>query len=246
VHIWIRDLSELFGNFQHDPERLAILLQSLQGIKSYLGGILRCPHASASAGMIQALATAQVDGTAFSTDEVIANIIITLVGGHETTTNLIASGFLTLMQNQDAFEQLCSHPELINTAVEELLRYESPVQHTARIAPYDLELCGKKIAKGDRVVTVLAAANRDPAKFPDPDTLDLARADNRHLAFGWAAHFCFGAALARMEAQIAFPILFRRLVNPRLTDARLSWRHNAGLRGLTRLPITFDTSSATN
>ncbi len=193
--------------------------------------------------MIQALATARVDGSPLSTDEIVANIIITLVGGHETTTNLIASGFLTLMQNQDAFEQLRRHPELIDTAVEELLRYESPVQHTARIAPCDLELGGKKIAKGDRVVVVLAAANRDPAKFVDPDTLDLARADNRHLAFGWAPHFCFGAALARMEAQIAFPLLFRRLVNPRLTDSRLAWRHNAGLRGLTRLPIAFDTSS---
>ncbi|MGB7267359.1 MAG: cytochrome P450, partial [Terracidiphilus sp.] len=130
----------------------------------------------------------------------------------------------------------------IHTAVEELLRYESPVQHTARIAPYDLELCGKKIAKGDRVVAVLAAANRDPAKFADPDRLDLARADNRHLAFGWGPHFCFGAAIARMEAQIAFPLLFRRLVNPRLNESHLEWRHNAGLRGLTRLPLTFEAS----
>lgn len=242
VHIWIRDLSELFGNFQHDPERLSTLLESLRGLKSYLHGLLQCPQMPETAGMIQALATTRVDGSPLSTDEVIANIIITLVGGHETTTNLIASGFLTLMKNQDAFERMRRHPELIHTAVEELLRYESPVQHTARIAPYDLELCGKKIAKGDRVVAVLAAANRDPAKFVHPDTLDLARADNRHLAFGWASHFCFGAALARMEAQIAFPILFRRLINPCLLDSRLAWRQNAGLRGLTRLPIAFETS----
>ena len=243
VHIWIRDLSELFGNFQHDPERLTTLLQSLQSVKFYLDGILRCPRGQTTSGMIQALATARVDGSPLSTDEVIANIVITLVGGHETTTNLIASGFLTLMQNQNAFEHLRRHPESMNTAVEELLRYESPVQHTARIAPCDLQLGGKKIAKGDRVVAVLAAANRDPAKFVDPETLDLARADNRHLAFGWASHFCFGAAIARMEAQIAFPILFRTLVNPSLPDSRLAWRQNAGLRGLTRLPIAFETSS---
>ncbi len=242
VHIWIRDLSELFGNFQHDPERLAILFKSLQSMKSYLDGLLRCPHAHSTAGMIQALAAASVDGSQLSTEDVIANIIITLVGGHETTTNLIASGFLTLMEDQNAFEQMRRHPELIHTAVEELLRYESPVQHTARIAPYDLELCGKKIAKGDRVVAVLAAANRDPAKFADPDTLDLTRADNRHLAFGWGPHFCFGAAIARMEAQIAFPLLFRRLVNPRLNESHLEWRQNAGLRGLTRLPLAFETS----
>ncbi len=241
VHIWIRDLSELFGNFQHDPERLETLLQSLQSLKLYLDGILRGPQEHALAGMIQALATGRVDGSPLSTDEIIANIMITLVGGHETTTNLIASGFLTLMENRDAFEQLRCHPELIHTAVEELLRYESPVQHTARIAPCDLELNGKKIAKGDRVVVVLAAANRDPTKFADPDTLDLERAENRHVAFGWGPHFCFGAAIARMEAQIAFPILFRRLVNPRLIDSHLAWRNNAGLRGLTRLPIAFET-----
>ncbi len=243
VHLWTRDLSELFGNFQHDPERLTTLLQSLQSAKSYLNGLLRCPHEHTTAGMVQALSAARADGSPLPHDEIIANIVITLIGGHETTTNLIASGYLTLMQNQNAFEQLHSHPELMATAVEELLRYESPVQHTARIAPCDLELCGKKMAKGDRVVVVLAAANRDPARFVDPDNLDLARVDNRHLAFGWASHFCFGAALARMEAQIAFPILFRRLVNPRLSDPRLIWRQNAGLRGLTRLPMTFETSS---
>lgn len=241
VHLWIRDLSELFGNFQHDPDRLAILLKSLQSVKSYLDGMLQCPHATA--GMMQALAAARVEGSPLTEDEIIANIVITLIGGHETTTNLIASGFLTLMQNENIFEQLRNHPELMGAAVEELLRYESPVQHTARIAPQDLELSGKKLAKGERVVAVLAAANRDPARFADPDALDLARADNRHVAFGWASHFCFGAALARMEAQIAFPILFRRLVNPRLSDSRLVWRQNAGLRGLTGLPISFEASA---
>lgn len=242
VHLWIRDLSELFGNFQHDPERLATLLQSLQSVKSFLDGMLQCPHATT--GMIQALSAARVEGSPLTEEEIIANIVITLIGGHETTTNLIASGFLTLMQNPEAFEQLHGHPEWMGTAVEELLRYESPVQHTARIAPHDLELSGKKISKGDRVVAVLAAANRDPARFADPDTLDLARADNRHVAFGWASHFCFGASLARMEAQIAFPILFRRLVNPRLADSHLIWRQNAGLRGLTRLPLSFEASFA--
>jgi pimeloyl-[acyl-carrier protein] synthase len=242
VHVWIRDLSELFGNVQHDPDRLTTLLHSLQSLKSYLSSMLRCPHKQTTAGMIHALSAARVDGSPLSNDEIIANVIITLIGGHETTTNLIASGYLTLIQNQSTLEQLRRHPNLIGTAVEELLRYESPVQHTARIAPCDLELCGKKIAKGDRIVVVLAAANRDPARFADPDTLDLARADNRHLAFGWASHFCFGAALARVEAQIAFPILFRRLMNPRFSDSRLLWRQNAGLRGLTKLPISFETS----
>jgi pimeloyl-[acyl-carrier protein] synthase len=124
--------------------------------------------------------------------------------------------------------------------VEELLRYESPVQHTARIALTDSELAGKKIGKGGKVVAVLAAANRDPNRFIDPDRLDLLRADNRHLAFGWGAHFCFGAPLTRMEGQIAFTTLLRRLCSLRLDDQKLEWRENAGLRGLRSLKVSFD------
>jgi cytochrome P450 len=103
-----------------------------------------------------------------------------------------------------------------------------------------MELGGKNIRKGAKVVAALAAANRDPNRFPDPDRLDLLRSDNRHLAFGWAAHFCFGAPLARMEGQIAFNILLSRFKNPFLLDGKLQWRENAGLRGLTRLRVGFD------
>ena len=171
--------------------------------------------------------------------EVIANVIITLIGGHETTMNLIASGFLTLLRNPGSYEQLRSRPEIIASAVEELLRFESPVQHTARIAPADMQLGGKLIKKGSRVVVVLAAADRDPNRFPNPDCIDLTRTDNRHLAFGWAAHVCFGAPLARMEGQVAFNALLNRLGSPELTGEPLQWRENAGLRGLTALRITF-------
>jgi cytochrome P450 len=183
--------------------------------------------------------TAEVDGSRLSDEEVIANTIITLIGGHETTTNLIASGFKTLLSNPEAFQLFRSRPEIAASAVEELLRYESPVQHTARIAPAEMQLGGKTIRKGSRVVAVLAAANRDPIRFPDPDRLDLLRPDNRHVAFGWAAHFCFGAPLARIEGQIAFKTLLRRLSNPVLLDKKWEWRENAGLRGLTKLNVRF-------
>jgi hypothetical protein len=169
-----------------------------------------------------------------------------LIGGHETTTNLIASGFLTLLQNPESFLLLRTRPEIVGSAVEELLRFESPVQHTARIAPADMQLRGRTIRKGSRVVAVLAAANRDPNRFPDPDRLDLLRTDNRHLAFGWAAHFCFGAPLARMEGQIAFNKLLHRLSRPALMDRNWTWRSNAGLRGLTSLNISFDPVVSTN
>ena len=127
----------------------------------------------------------------------------------------------------------------MKSAVEELLRYESPSQHTARIAAEDTILGEKLIKKNFAVMAIMAAANRDPARFPNPDQLDFTRADNRHLAFGWAAHFCFGAPLARMEGRIAFAVLLRRLADIRLQDLPLVWRGNSGLRGLVSLPIVF-------
>jgi hypothetical protein len=129
---------------------------------------------------------------------------------------------------------------LIPSAVEELLRYESPSQHTARLAPADAELGGKLIRKRQAVIAVMGAGNRDPERFPEPDVLDLSRKNNQHLAFGWAAHFCFGAALARLEGQIAFDTILRRLPQLKLNlQGPLVWRHNLGLRGLTSLPVTF-------
>jgi hypothetical protein len=184
--------------------------------------------------------TAQVDGNRLSDDEVIANTIVTLIGGHETTTNLIASGFLRLLGEPESLQQLLRNPEIIPSAVEELLRLESPVQNTVRIAPHEMELGGKTIPEGSKVVVVLAAANRDPERFPDPDRMNLLRPDNRHLAFGWASHFCFGAPLARMQGQVAFRKLVSRLSRPAVIDQKPTWRSNAGLRGLTSLNIRFD------
>jgi pimeloyl-[acyl-carrier protein] synthase len=240
IHAWIIDLAEVLGNFQHDPDRVEEIVQSLEDLKIYVAARtkeqLQCP----TGGLINSLMTAEIDGQRLSDEEVVANTIITLIGGHETTTNLIASGFLTLLRDPECFRHLRDRPEIVASAIEELLRFESPVQHTARIAPADLRLGEKMIQKGSRVVVVLAAANRDPRRFPDPDRLDLLRPDNRHLAFGWAAHFCFGAPLARMEGQIAFHRLLHRLASPALSDGALAWRANAGLRGLTALNVTFD------
>jgi hypothetical protein len=239
LHAWVIDLAEVLGNFQHHPNRVAEIVQSLEDLKSYVAERMEEQRKCPTSGLIYSLMTAEVDGHRLSNEEVIANTIITLIGGHETTTNLIASGFLTLLRDTESFELLRSRPEIIGSAVEELLRFESPVQHTARIAPADMELGGKTIAKGSRVVAVLAAANRDPNRFTDPDHVDLLRPDNRHLAFGWAAHFCFGAPLARMEGQIAFNTLLRRLSSPVPLNQALNWRANAGLRGLTMLNISF-------
>jgi cytochrome P450 len=240
LHAWVLDLAEVLGNFQHHPGRVAQIVESLQDLRSYVAARMEEQRLRPAGGLIYSLMTAEFNGERLTDDEVVANTIITLIGGHETTTNLIASGFLTLLRNPESLRQLRSNPEIAASAVEELLRFESPVQHTARIAPADMQLGGKIIQKGSRVVAVLAAANRDPNRFPHPDRLDLLRPDNRHLAFGWAAHFCFGAPLARMEGQIAFNALARRLSNPVVLEKDLDWRSNAGLRGMTRLNVAFD------
>ena len=239
LHDWVLDIAEVLGNFQHHPDRVAEVVKSLEALQAYVAEQMEEQRVNPTDGLIQSLMAAEVDRQKLSDEEVIANIIITLVGGHETTMNLIASGFLSLLRHPESLNLLRTQPEIVGSAVEELLRFESPVQHTARIAPDDMELGGKTIRKGSRVVAVLAAANRDPNRFAHPDRLDLLRPDNRHLAFGWAAHFCFGAALARMEGQIAFNTLLRRLQNPFLLERSLSWRENAGLRGLTSLQIGF-------
>jgi cytochrome P450 len=199
-------------------------------------------------GLINALTTAEVGGDRFSEDEVVANIIVTMVGGQETTTNLIGNGMLTLLRHRDRMARLreaavaadpAGGTELIADAVEELLRFESPSQHTARIAPADTEIGGRLIEQGQAVIAVMGAANRDPERFPDPDRLDLARADNRHLAFGWAAHFCFGAPLARMEAYAAFTTMLRELPDLELAEETVRWRPNLGLRGLEQLRVRW-------
>ena len=153
--------------------------------------------------------------------------------------NLIGNGLLTLLRHPAEVGRLHREPTLIGSAVEELLRYDSPVQRTARITNADVEVGGKTIPKGAFVVTAIGAANRDPAQFPDPDRLDIARADNRHIAFGFGIHFCLGAPLARVEGQLALGTLLRRMSRLRLADEALQWRESSTLRGLKALPVAF-------
>jgi cytochrome P450 len=236
---WSADFAEMLGNFQHNPDRAARMLQTVEEMTAYFREAIRDLRRTPRDGLIRSLMEAEFDGERLTEDEVIANTIVTMVGGQETTTNLIGNGLLTLLRKRDPLDQLRDHPEIIVTAVEELLRYESPSQHTARIAPRDTVIGGKLIKKGDAVMAIMAAGNRDPERFADPDGLDLLREDNRHLAFGWAAHFCFGAPLARIEGQIGFATLLRRLPGLALGADRLEWRGNSGLRGLKALPVTF-------
>ena len=238
---WSADFAEVLGNFQHNPDHASRTLKCVEEMTAYFRDAIRQQKSHPREGLINSFMTAEIDGDSFTEEEIIANCIVTMVGGQETTTNLIGNGILSLIKNPDEMQRLRDDLSLIPSAVEELLRYESPSQQTARICPEDTELGGKSIRKGQAVIAVMAAGNRDPERFADPDRLDITRADNRHLAFGWASHFCFGAALARIEGQLTFEAIASRTSNLALAPNRpIVWRENLGLRGLTELQVTFE------
>ena len=230
---WTQAFSELLGNFQHRPAGAARLRGTVDSFTDYFSRALR-DREGAPAGLLDAFV-----GDGLSADEAVANAIITLVGGLETTTNLIGNGLLALLRNPEQWERVRAEPACIPAAVEELLRYESPIQHTARVAPDDMVLGDRRIARRQAVIAVLAAANRDPAVFAEPDRLDIGRTGNRHLAFGFSTHHCFGAPLARLEAQLAFAALAPRIGSV-AAPAAVTWRADAGaFRGLESLHLPF-------
>ncbi|HZE75899.1 MAG TPA: cytochrome P450 [Gemmatimonadales bacterium] len=240
---WSKDFSEMLGNFQHNPGRGALMLKTIEEMTAYFRARLREQERQPREGVIHALMSAEIDGDRLSEAEVIANSIITMTGGQETTTNLIGNGLLSLLRNPGELARLRSDPSLLPSAIEELLRYESPIQYTTRLAPADVDLGGKLIRKRQAVIALMGAANRDPVQFADPDHLDITRQDNRHLAFAWAAHYCFGAPLARVEGQVAFSTILRRLPNLALEPASLVWRRNMAFRGLEALPVAWEAAA---
>jgi len=237
---WSANFAEMLGNFQHNPDHARRMLQTVDEMTTYFREAVEEIKRHPREGLIHSLLTAEIEGDRLTEEEVVANAIITMVGGQETTTNLIGNGVLTLLRHPGQMARLRGDLSLTASAVEEMLRFESPSQHTARLAPSDRQIGGKQIRKRQAVIAVMAAANRDPERFPEPDRFDVARTDNRHVAFGYAAHFCFGAPLARMEGQVAFAALLRRLENIQLEPQDLVWRTNLGLRGLNSLKVAFD------
>jgi cytochrome P450 len=198
----------------------------------------RAPAEDLLTGLIQA----EEAGDKLGKEELQAMVYILLVAGYETTANLIGSGVLALLQHPDQLDKLRADPALLPSAVEELLRFCAPVKtSTLRYAAEDVTLGGVVIPKGEMVLVVITAANRDPARFPSPDTLDITRSGNKHLAFGHGIHYCLGAPLARLEGEIALGTLLRRMPDLRLGVApeALTWRPSFGLRGLVKLPVVF-------
>jgi cytochrome P450 len=210
---------------------------ALERILAYLREIIAQRRRDPGDDLLSAMIEAQEDRDALTDEELLANSNLLLVAGHETTTNLIGNGLLALLRHRDQLDRLRAEPALLEPAVEELLRFDSPVQATVRVATADVELGGQRIEAGAIVACGIGAANRDPDAFPEPDRLDVARADNHHLSFGFGAHFCLGAPLARLEAKVAFEALLERFPELSLGEEEPRWRPNLFLRGLQELPL---------
>jgi pimeloyl-[acyl-carrier protein] synthase len=189
--------------------------------------------------LLTGLIAAEEQGDKLSEGEVIAMCVLLFIAGHETTVNLIGNGLLALLRHPEQLARMRQDPALVPGAVEELLRYDSPVQRTARITNTDVEIGGRRLPAGSMVVTAIGAANRDPAQFADPDRLDVNRRDVRHISFGYGIHFCLGAPLARVEGQIALGTLLRRAPQLALAEPTPEWRESSVLRGLKRLRVTL-------
>jgi cytochrome P450 len=232
---WSDDVAAYSASNRLTLEVAENALRSLLESRAYLLEIAARRRTEPRDDLISRLVGAEDDG--LSRGELLSTCVTFLVGGHETTTALLASGLLGLFRDPEQLAALRVGPAAIATAVEEFLRYESPNQRIVRLAREDIEIEGRRIRRGQQVMFLLGSANRDPDQFPDPDCLDIHRSPNRHLAFAAGPHACFGMRLARLEAEIAFNALLRRFPKLRLTPPEPEWVPSYQLRMLKSLPV---------
>jgi cytochrome P450 len=216
--------------------------ESIAALREYLTREIERRRIEPGEDLISALVAAHDTGEKLSTEELIAFVVLLLIAGNETTTNLIGNGLLALARNPGEYIKLRRDPSLIPSAVEEMLRYDSPVQILMRFATCNTEVAGTPIEKGSTAFVMFGAANRDPAQFPEPDRFDVARSPNDHVSFGEGIHFCLGAPLARLEARIAFDAIVKRMSEIALADPefKFSWRGSFITRGLRELPLRVE------
>jgi cytochrome P450 len=239
---WTAELGALIGGNALTAERAPQALSAVLQMMAYFRQIIAEHRAHPRDDLLQALLDAEDRGDVLSEDELLGNCMLLLAAGHGTTTHLIGNGLVALFRHPDQWARLVEQPELAASAVTEILRYDGTVQMTSRVARQPVTIGGQRIEAGERIIPVLAAANRDPAQFPEPDRLDLTRRENRHVAFGHGIHYCVGAPLAQVEGQVALAAIARRL--PRLRPAtsldELAWIESVTFRGLAALPVALD------
>jgi cytochrome P450 len=236
---WSDDITTLiFEGARTDADRRRAQ-DGLTSLSEYLGELVSRYRARPGENLISALVRAREDDDTLTEHEIVNTCVLLLFGGHETTTNLLANGFLALMRDPAQAALLRSDPSLVPDAVEELNRYDGPAKLVVRRAREDFELHGARIAAGRRVLLVQCAANRDPRRFEVPDRLDLRRSENRQLGFGYGIHYCLGAPLARLETQLALPLMLERLPRPELLVDELEYQPMLLTRALRRFPIRY-------
>ena len=237
---WSRELAGALDPDFATPEDVAERRERAAGaFVDYFQALIAERRREPRDDLLSALITAEDEGHKLSEKELLSTLILLLVAGHETTVNLIANGMLAFARHPDQLARLRTDPSLVRTAVEEILRYDPPVQFTARVALTDIDIDGTTLAKGDQAIVLIGAANRDPEQFHDPEAFDVGRQDNRHLAFGLGAHFCLGAPLARVEGQVALEAIATRVDDLGLVVDQPEYKTNIVLRGLAALPVTF-------
>ena len=239
---WSDEIAAFHGTGAPHPETVLDSQRALLKAREWMGGLIADRKKHPRNDLLSRLANAETEGMRLSEAQLFSSCVTFMIGGHETTTNLIGNGLYALIQRPGQLRRLREDPQNIGDAVEEMLRFDAPTQRAHRIAARDITLDGRVIPKGHLVQAVLGAANRDPNRFDDPNVFDIGRAQNRHVAFGLGPHFCPGAALARLETKIAVPELLRRLPGLRLENpTAIEYGPNNFFRGLTALPLAFDT-----
>jgi cytochrome P450 len=236
---WSRDLARgLDPDFILPPEVLERRKEAIDAFSAYFLELIAERRRAPQDDLLSALVAAEDEGDRLTEQELLSTCTLLLVAGHETTVNLIANGALALLRHPDQLRRLREDPSVDRSAVDELLRFDAPVQMTGRVALEDIELDGATLEKGTFGLLLLASANRDPAAFPAPDRLDLGRTDNHHLSFGFGTHFCLGAPLARLEGEVALTTLVRRCPDLALATDTPRYKDNLILRGLEALPLS--------
>ena len=236
---WSNDIAATLGAPFVPPQVLEQGRQSTAEMTDYFRNVIRQRRSQPQDDLISALIAAEEQQQTLSEDELLSTCMLLLIAGNETTTNLIGNGVLALLQNPRQLARLQQEPSLIDAAVEECLRYESPVQATSRVVNETMEASGKMLLPGQVVIALLGAANRDPKIFPNPEQFEITRTPNQHLAFGDGIHFCLGAALARAEAQIAIGQLVQRFPRLKQEEQQPQWSDSFVLRGLKALPVSI-------
>lgn len=239
---WVNDFNTFTGKVNTTAVENDHAVRSMRAMFAYFTERIESLRAHPRPGLLNDLVQAELQGDRLTHHELLANCVLLLAAGFETTANLIGNGMLALLRHPHQLQKLKDHPEFVTSAVEEMIRYDGSVQFTGRQVVEDIEIGNRRIQAGDFVMLLFGAANRDPERFERPDEFDITRSDNKHLGFGHGIHYCLGAPLARMEAQVAFVALMNCLSNVRLAVDfdRLEWRDNFSVRGLVALPLEFD------